>query len=56
MLAVARHLADYATWRSLAVDQGLGERERVDVAVRLSWRSPTVVPATRRPRRLALVC
>jgi AcrR family transcriptional regulator len=35
MLAVARHLVDYATWRSLAVDQGLGERELVDVAVRM---------------------
>ena len=35
LVAVARHLVDYATWRSLAVDQGLGERELVDVAVRM---------------------
>ena len=35
LVAVARHLVEYATWRSLAVDQGLGEREVVDVAVRM---------------------
>jgi AcrR family transcriptional regulator len=35
LLAVARHLVEYATWRSLAVDQGLGAREVVDVAVRM---------------------
>ena len=34
-LAVARHLVDYATWRSLALDQGLGEGELVEVAVRM---------------------
>lgn len=34
-LAVARHLVDYGTWRSLAVDQGLGKREVVEVAVRM---------------------
>ncbi len=33
--AVARHLVHYRTWRSLAVDQGLGEAETVEVAVRL---------------------
>ena len=35
VLAVARHLVEYATWRSLAVDQGLGEGEVVDVAVKM---------------------
>ncbi len=33
--AVARHLVHYGTWRSLAVDQGLGDTEMVEVAVRL---------------------
>ena len=32
--AVARHLLDYRTWRSLAIDQGLGEVETVEVGVR----------------------
>ena len=35
LLAVARHLVDFWTWRSLAVVQGLDDREVVDVAVRL---------------------
>ena len=34
LLAVARHLVEYATWRSLAVEQGLDECDVVDVAVR----------------------
>ena len=33
--AVARHLVEFWTWRSLAVQQGLDDRETVDVAVRL---------------------
>jgi hypothetical protein len=33
--AVARHLVDFWTWRSLAIQQGLTDREAVDVAVRL---------------------
>ena len=32
---VARHLLDYRTWRSLAVDQELGDAEAVEVGVRL---------------------
>lgn len=35
LLAVAGHLVEYATWRSLAVDHGLDEREAVEVAVRM---------------------
>jgi hypothetical protein len=33
--AVARHLVDFLTWRSLVMQQGLTDREAVDVAVRL---------------------
>jgi AcrR family transcriptional regulator len=33
--AVARHLVDFRTWRSLAFQQGLDAREAIDVAVRL---------------------
>lgn len=33
--AVARHLVDFSTWRSLVVEQGLGDHDAVDVAVRL---------------------
>ena len=33
--AVARHLVDFLTWRSLAIQHGLDDREVVDVAVRL---------------------
>lgn len=33
--AVARHLVDYRTWRSLAIHQELGDRVAVDVGVRL---------------------
>ena len=33
--AVARHLVDFLTWRSLAVQQGLDDREVVELAVRL---------------------
>jgi hypothetical protein len=33
--AVAGHLVGYWTWRSLAVEQGLGARASVAVAVRL---------------------
>ena len=35
LLAVAGHLVEFATWRSLAVEEGLDEREAVDVAVRM---------------------
>ena len=31
--AVARHLVDFLTWRSLVIQQGLTNREAVDVAV-----------------------
>lgn len=33
--AVARHLLDYRTWRSLAIDQELGPRETVEAALRM---------------------
>jgi hypothetical protein len=33
--AVARHLLDYRTWRSLAVDQALPSDQVVDIAVRM---------------------
>jgi len=33
--AVARHLVDFLTWRSLAIQKGLDDREVVDLAVRL---------------------
>jgi AcrR family transcriptional regulator len=33
--AVARHLVDFLTWRSLVLQQGLDDREAVDIAVRL---------------------
>ena len=33
--AVARHLVDFLTWHSLAVQRGLDDREVVEVAVRL---------------------
>ena len=33
--AVARHLVEFWTWRSLVMQQGLGDREAVDIAVRL---------------------
>jgi AcrR family transcriptional regulator len=32
--AVARHLLDYRTWRSLAIDQELGNAEAVEIGVR----------------------
>jgi AcrR family transcriptional regulator len=35
MRAVARHLLDFATWRSFAIQQGLDDQEIVEVAVRL---------------------
>ncbi len=33
--AVARHLVDFLTWRSLVIQQGLDDREVVELAVRL---------------------
>jgi hypothetical protein len=33
--AVARHLCDFGTWRSLAVQQGLDDAEMTDVGARL---------------------
>ena len=35
MRAVARHLLDYRTWRSLAVQQELSDAEAVEIGVRL---------------------
>jgi hypothetical protein len=42
--AVARHLVDFWTWRSLVALQGLGDREAVTIAVRLlasAWTGAT---------------
>jgi AcrR family transcriptional regulator len=49
--AVARHLCDFGTWRSLAVQQGLDDREVVDVGARLisAVLAPAADPATARP-------
>jgi AcrR family transcriptional regulator len=33
--AVARHLCDFGTWRSLAIQQGLDDRDVVDIGARL---------------------
>jgi hypothetical protein len=33
--AVGRHLVHFWTWRSLVIEQGLTDREAVDIAVRL---------------------
>ena len=41
--AVARHLLDYRTWRSLAVDQELGDAEAVEIGVR--WLTQLAQPA-----------
>ncbi len=35
LLAVARHLCDFGTWRSLAVQHGLEDRAVVEIGVRL---------------------
>ncbi len=50
-LAVARHLLDYRTWRSLAVGQGLTDRELVEVALRMltSMADATAPPPDHRP-------
>jgi AcrR family transcriptional regulator len=45
--AAARHLLDYRTWRSLAIQQELGDDEAVDIGVRLL----TVLAATPRAKR-----
>ena len=46
--AVARHLVDYRTWHSLAIQQELGDRDAVDVAVRLIT---SLAPTASRKRR-----
>jgi len=33
--ALARHLLDYRTWRSLTVEQGLSQADAIDLAVRM---------------------
>lgn len=38
--AIARHLVDYRTWRSLAVDQGLDDAEIVELAVTMLTGTP----------------
>lgn len=49
MRAVARHLVDYRTWRSLAIQQELSDAEAVEIGVRLL----IVLAATPRARRRA---
>lgn len=51
--AAARHALDYRTWRSLAIDQELGDADAVEVGVRLlmALADAQVVRPTVRPRR-----
>ena len=51
--AAARHVLDYRTWRSLAVDQELGDADAVEVGVRLltALAEAPVERRTVRPRR-----
>jgi AcrR family transcriptional regulator len=53
MDAAARHVLDYRTWRSLAVDQELGDADAVEVGVRLLTALAEAPGARRtvRPRR-----
>ena len=51
--AVARHLLDYRTWRSLAINQELGDTDTVEVGVRLLTVLATA-PRVGRSRRLFL--
>lgn len=48
--AVAGHLLSLMTWRSLAVDQGLGPDEAVELAVRLLCSTAGTGPAAPAPR------
>jgi AcrR family transcriptional regulator len=48
--AAARHVLDYRTWRSLAIDQELGDVDAVEVGVAL-LATLAAVPADRRPVR-----
>jgi AcrR family transcriptional regulator len=49
LLAVAQHLLDYRTWRSLAINQELGDAEAVEVGVRLLTALATAPKPVRRP-------
>ena len=49
--AAARHLLDYRTWRSLAIQQGLSDAEAVEIGVRLLTVLATT-PTARRRRRV----
>ncbi len=51
--AAARHVLDYRTWRSLAVDQELGDADAVEVGVTLltALAEAQIVRPTVRPRR-----
>ena len=53
MHAAARHVLDYRTWRSLAVDQELGDADAVEVGVRLltALAKAPIRRGTVRPRR-----
>lgn len=48
--AVARHLAEFLTWRSLVEVQGLGDQEALEVAVRMLMAIARNVPDERRGR------
>ena len=48
--AVARHLADFMTWRSLVVSQGLEDHEAVDAAVRMLMAIAGDAPGSARGR------
>jgi AcrR family transcriptional regulator len=47
LMAAARHVLDYRTWRSLAIGQGLTDPEAVEVGARLM----TALASDARPRR-----
>jgi AcrR family transcriptional regulator len=49
--AVARHLVDFPTWRSLVLRPGLGDQEAVELAVRLLLASAVPTVASARPIR-----
>ncbi|MEX2183476.1 MAG: TetR/AcrR family transcriptional regulator [Chloroflexota bacterium] len=49
--AVARHLVDYPTWRSLAIELGLGDDGAANVGVRLLTAMSSVPPDEGRGRR-----
>jgi len=49
--AVARHLVEFLTWRSLVMQQGLDDQEAIDIAVRLLTAVAVDEASARRERR-----